>query len=46
MEELTVFIKVKIANLKASSIETLEIVKKEVRINKDSIKISTDKKYL
>ena len=45
MFELTVFIKVKIDNLNEYSSEIPEIVKKEVNINNDIIKIITDKKY-
>ena len=46
MEELTVFIRVKIDNLNALSKEIPEAVKNEVKINKDTININTDKKYL
>ena len=46
IDELTVFIKVKIDNLNEYSIEIPEIVKNEANINKDIINIMTDKKYL
>jgi hypothetical protein len=46
MEELTVFIRVKIDNLNALSKEIPEIVKNEVKINRDIINNNTDKKYL
>ena len=46
MEELTVFIKVKIDNLNELSNEIPETVKNEVNKNKDIINIITDKKYL
>ena len=46
MEELTVFIKVKIDNLNELSKEIPAIVRKEVKINRDIININTDKKYL
>ena len=46
MDELTVFIKVKIDNLNELSSEIPETVRKEVNKNKDIINIITDKKYL
>ena len=46
MDELTVFIIVKIDNLNELSIEIPETVKNEVNKNKDIINIITDKKYL
>ena len=46
MEELTVFIKVKIDNLNASSVLTPEIVNIKDKIDNDKIKIITDTKYL
>jgi len=46
MDELTVFIKVKIEILKELSKETPKKVKNEDKNNKDTIKIKTDKKYL
>ena len=46
MDELTVFIKVKIDNLNELSSEIPETVKNEVNKNKDMINIITDRKYL
>ena len=46
IDELTVFIKVKIAILKEFSKEIPKKVKKDDKKNKDIIKIITDKKYL
>ena len=46
IDELTVFIKVKIDNLNELSSEIPETVKNEVNKNKEMIKIITDKKYL
>jgi len=46
IEELTVFIRVKIDNLNELSKEIPEIVKNEVKINRDIINNNTDKKYL
>ena len=46
VNELTVFIKVKIDNLNASSLFIPEIVNIIDKIDKDNIKIITDKKYL
>ena len=46
MDELTVFIKVKIDNLNELSSEIPETVKNEVNKNNEMIKIITDKKYL
>ena len=46
MDELTVFINVKIPNLKASSKFILNIVNNKVIKNKEIIKINTDRKYL
>tara|TARA_B100000212_G_scaffold258854_1_gene198884 strand:+ start:70 stop:201 length:132 start_codon:yes stop_codon:yes gene_type:complete len=43
---LTVFIKVKIDNIKASSLLIPEIVNNKDKIDKDKIKIITEKKYL
>ena len=46
VNELTVFIKVSIDNLNASSLFIPEIVNIIDKIDKDKIKIITDKKYL
>ena len=46
VNELTVFIKVNMDNLKASSLLIPEIVSIIDKIDKDKIKIITDKKYL
>jgi|TARA_B100000315_G_scaffold167263_1_gene155801 hypothetical protein len=46
IEELTVFISVRIPNLKASSILIFEIVNREEIINKEIINTKRDKKYL
>ena len=46
MEELTVFIKVKIDNLNELSKEISEAAKSEVNKNRDMMNIITDKKYL
>tara|TARA_B110000914_G_C15088822_1_gene276357 strand:+ start:167 stop:352 length:186 start_codon:yes stop_codon:yes gene_type:complete len=46
MEELTVFIKVKIESLKAFSKSIPLKVNRKVKNNKEIIKIITDKKYL
>ena len=46
MDELTVFINVKIPNLKASSKFILNIVNNKVIKNKEIIKINTERKYL
>ena len=46
MEELTVFINVKIPNLNESSMWKPFIVKRQVIKNKDNTNIKTDKKYL
>lgn len=46
IDELTVFIRVNIPNLKASSILIFEIVNREEIINKEIINIKSDKKYL
>ena len=46
VNELTVFIKVSIDNLNASSLFIPEIVNIIDKIDKDNIKIITDKKYL
>ena len=46
MEELTVFINVKMDNLNASSVLIPEIVNIKDKIDKDKIKIITDTKYL
>ena len=46
MDELTVFIKVKIDNLNEFSKEIPEKVKKELKKNIEIINIKTDKKYL
>ena len=46
IDELTVFIRVSIPNLKASSILILEIVNREEIINKEIINTKSDKKYL
>ena len=46
IDELTVFIRVSIPNLKASSILIFEIVNREEIINKEIINTKSDKKYL
>ena len=46
IDELTVFIKVKIANLKEFSRLEPEIVNNDVKNNKEIINIIRDKKYL
>jgi len=46
IDELTVFIKVKIDNLNEYSKEIPEKVKKELKKNIEIININTDKKYL
>ena len=46
IEELTVFIKVNIPSLNASSILISEIVNKDETKNNEIIKTKTDKKYL
>ncbi len=46
VKELTVFIKVKIDNLNASSLSIPEIVNNKDKIDNDNIKIITEKKYL
>ena len=46
IDELTVFIRVNIPNLKASSILIFEIVNREEIINKEIINTKSDKKYL
>ena len=46
MNELTVFINVNIDNLKASWLSIPEIVNIKDKIDKDKMKIITDKKYL
>ena len=46
MLEFTVFIRVKIDNLKELSRLMPEMVNREARINRDIIKIKTDMKYL
>tara|TARA_B100000678_G_C18054893_1_gene440223 strand:+ start:117 stop:296 length:180 start_codon:yes stop_codon:yes gene_type:complete len=46
IDELTVFIRVSIPNLKASSILIFKIVNREEIINKEIIKTKSDKKYL
>ena len=46
IEELTVFIKVKIPNLKASSKAKPKIVRNDVIKKREKTKIKTDKKYL
>ena len=46
IDELTVFIRVSIPNLKDSSILIFEIVNREEIINKEIIKTKSDKKYL
>tara|TARA_Y100000590_G_scaffold186339_1_gene212325 strand:+ start:364 stop:777 length:414 start_codon:yes stop_codon:yes gene_type:complete len=46
MVELTVFIVVKIPNLKASSKLILKIVNKQITINNDKMNIITERKYL
>ena len=46
IDELTVFIRVSIPNLKASSISIFKIVNREEIINKEIIKTKSDKKYL
>tara|TARA_Y100001958_G_C20658632_1_gene183380 strand:- start:169 stop:378 length:210 start_codon:yes stop_codon:yes gene_type:complete len=46
VNELTVFIRVSIDNLNASSLFIPEIVNIIDKIDKDKIKIITDKKYL
>ena len=46
IDELTVFIRVSIPNLKASSILIFEIVNREEIINKEIINTKRDKKYL
>ena len=46
VNELTVFIRVKTDNLKASSLSIPEIVSNNDKIDKDKIKIITERKYL
>ena len=46
VNELTVFIKVKIDNLNALSLSIPEIVSNNDKIDNDKIKIITEKKYL
>ena len=46
IDELTVFIRVSIPNLKDSSILIFEIVNREEIINKEIINTKSDKKYL
>ena len=46
IDELTVFIRVSIPNLKASSILIFKIVNREEIINKEIINTKSDKKYL
>ena len=46
MNELTVFIKVNIDSLNASSLLIPDIVNNNDKIDKDKIKIITDTKYL